>query len=65
MIYSNTVEIRHGITFDFYLGLPHIPPSTVSPIQLCVNNVEVTVNTYTCTDVFTVLTIKGQPGGIQ
>ena len=59
MIYGNTV----GITFDFYLGLPHIP---LSPIQLCVNNVEVTVNIYTCTDnMFTVLTTKGQSGGVQ
>ena len=32
--------------------------------QLCVNNDEVTVNTCTCTDVFTVLTKKDQSGGI-
>ena len=30
--------------------------------QLCVNNIEVTVNTCTCTDVFTVIT-KAQSGG--
>ena len=24
---SNTVEIRNGIMFDFYPGLPHIPNS--------------------------------------
>ena len=32
--------------------------------QLCVNNIEVTVNTCTCTDVFTVITIKDQSGGV-
>ena len=32
--------------------------------QLCVNNVEVTVNTCTCTDLFTVITTKDQSGGI-
>ena len=31
--------------------------------QLCVNNVKVTVNTCTCTDVFTITT-KDQSGGI-
>ena len=33
-------------------------------IQLCVNNIEVTVNTCTCTDVFTIMTTKDQSGGI-
>ena len=32
--------------------------------QLCVNHVEVTVNTCTCTDVFTVITTKDQSGGM-
>ena len=32
--------------------------------QLCVNNIEVTVNTCTCTDMFTVITTKDQSGGI-
>ena len=32
--------------------------------QLCVNNVEITVNTCTCTDVFTVITTKDQSGWI-
>ena len=32
-------------------------------IQLCVNNVEVTVNVFTCTDVYTVITTKDQSGG--
>ena len=31
---------------------------------LCVNNIEVTVNTCTCTAVFTVITTKDQSGGI-
>ena len=30
-----------------------------------VNNIEVTVNTYTCTDVFTIITTKDQSGGIS
>ena len=29
-----------------------------------VNNIEVTVNTCTCTDVFTITTTKDQPSGI-
>ena len=33
-------------------------------IKLCVNNVEVTVNTCTYTDVFTVITTKDQSGEI-
>ena len=33
-------------------------------IELCENNVEVTVNTCTCTDVFTITTTKDQSGGI-
>ena len=32
--------------------------------QLCVNNIKVTVNTCTCTNVFTVITTKDQSGGI-
>ena len=32
--------------------------------QLCVNNIEVTVNTCTCTDVLTVITTRDQSGGI-
>ena len=32
--------------------------------ELCVKNVEVTVNTCTCTDVFTIITTKDQSGGI-
>ena len=31
---------------------------------MTVNNIEVTVNTCTCTDVFTIITTKGQSGGI-
>ena len=33
-------------------------------IQTTVNNTEVTVNTCTCTDVFTIITKKDQSGGI-
>ena len=32
--------------------------------ELCVNNVQVAVNTCTCTGVFTVITTKDQPSGI-
>ena len=35
-----------------------------SYIQLCVNNIEVTVNTCICTDVFTVITTNDQSSGI-
>ena len=38
--------------------------SVTSSIKLCVSNVEVTVNTHTCTDVFSVITTKDQSGGI-
>ena len=31
---------------------------------MTVNNIEVTVNTCTCTDVFTIITTKDQSGGI-
>ena len=31
---------------------------------MTVNKIEVTVNTCTCTDVFTIITTKGQSGGI-
>ena len=31
---------------------------------VAVNNIEITVNTCTCTDVFTVMTTKDQSGGI-
>ena len=33
-------------------------------IKLCVNNIEVTVNTCTCTDVFTVLATRDESGGM-
>ena len=32
--------------------------------SVTVNNIEVTVNTCTCTDVFTIITTKDQSGGI-
>ena len=32
--FSDTVEIRDGITFDFYTGLPHRPVgATVRPVS--------------------------------
>ena len=33
-------------------------------IKLCVNNIEVTVKTCTCTDVFTVLPTRDESGGM-
>ena len=33
-------------------------------LQLCINNIEVTVNTCTCTELFTIITTKNQSGGV-
>ena len=32
---------------------------------MCVNNIKVTVNTYTCTNMFTIIITKDQSGGIN
>ena len=49
----------------FMFTVPYIPILYCTfCTQLCVNNIEVTVNTCTCTDVFTVITTKDQSGGI-
>ena len=45
--HSNAIEIRDGITFDFYTRLPH--ERVPALFTVTVNNIEVTVNTCTCT----------------
>ena len=41
-----------------------IPSPCIDHFTLAVNNIEVTGNICTCTDVFTIITTKDQSGGI-
>ena len=55
--------------FPLHVFLAYSPLHCYTIVQLlymlCVNNIEITVKTYICTDVFTVITTKDQSGGIS
>ena len=68
--YKKIIIIRTWLIINYFLSMYlqfTIHCYTIKQIytQLCVNNIEVTVNTCTGTDVFTVITIKDQSGGIS